>query len=108
MSTLIIFLFAALGEIGGSFAFWAWMRLDKSPLWLVPGMISLGLFAWALTRVDAAFAGRAFAAYGGVYIASSLMWLWMVEGQRPDRWDLTGGVISVIGAAVILLGPRGV
>ncbi len=103
---LAVFLLAALGEIAGSFAFWAVVRLGKSPLWLVPGMISLAFFAWMLTRIDVDFAGRAFAAYGGVYIASSLMWLWVAEGQRPDRFDILGGAISLAGAAVILLAHR--
>jgi small multidrug resistance family-3 protein len=56
--------------------------------------------------VDSAYAGRAFAAYGGVYIASSLMWLWLVEGIRPDRWDIAGALICLVGASVILWGPR--
>ncbi len=69
-------------------------------------MASLALFAWLLTRSDSAFAGRSYAAYGGVYIAASLVWLWLAEGQRPDRWDLIGGAICLLGAAVIVLGPR--
>jgi small multidrug resistance family-3 protein len=69
-------------------------------------MLSLASFAWVLTRTDADFAGRAYAAYGGVYIAASLGWLWMVEGARPDRWDLAGATLCLTGAAVILLGPR--
>ncbi len=98
---------AAIAEIAGCFAFWAWLRLDKSPWWLVPGMVSLILFAYLLTRIDSGFAGRAYAAYGGVYIAASLGWMWLVEAQRPDRWDLAGAVICLGGAAVILFGPRG-
>ncbi|MDE0725909.1 MAG: YnfA family protein [Alphaproteobacteria bacterium] len=98
---------AAIAEIAGCFAFWAWLRLDKSPWWLVPGMGSLILFAYLLTRIDSGFAGRAYAAYGGVYIAASLGWMWLVEAQRPDRWDLAGAVICLGGAAVILFGPRG-
>jgi small multidrug resistance family-3 protein len=66
----------------------------------------LVLFALFLTRVDSPFAGRAYAAYGGVYIAASLIWLWLVEGARPDRWDLLGALVCLIGAAMILLGPR--
>lgn len=97
---------AAVAEIAGCFAFWAWLRLDRSPLWLVPGVASLIVFAFLLTRIDSAFAGRAYAAYGGVYIAASLAWLWIVEGNRPDRWDLAGAVICLVGAAVILWGPR--
>jgi small multidrug resistance family-3 protein len=69
MATLTIYIGAALAEIAGCFAFWAWLRLDRSPLWLVPGMASLALFAWLLTRIDSDFAGRAYAAYGGIYVS---------------------------------------
>ncbi len=106
MKTSILYLAAALAEIAGCFAFWAWLRLDKSALWLIPGMVSLGIFAWLLTMVDASAAGRAYAAYGGIYIAASLAWLWGAEGLRPDRWDLIGATICLIGAAVIIAGPR--
>ncbi|MGE0774020.1 MAG: YnfA family protein [Sphingomonadaceae bacterium] len=104
--TAIIYLGAALAEIAGCFAFWAWLRLDKSILWLVPGMFSLAAFAWLLTLIDASQAGRAYAAYGGVYIGSAIGWLWLVEGVRPDRWDLLGGTVCLVGAAIILCGPR--
>jgi small multidrug resistance family-3 protein len=107
MWTIPTYILAAFAEIGGCFAFWAWLRLDKTPLWLVPGMASLVLFAWALTRIDVDFAGRAYAAYGGIYILASLVWLWAVEGSRPDRWDAIGAAICVVGAVVILFGPRG-
>ena len=106
-ASLLVYAGAALAEIAGCFAFWAWLRLGRTALWLVPGMLSLALFAWLLTRVDAALAGRAYAAYGGVYIAASLLWLWAVEGARPDRWDAMGAAICLLGAAVILFGPRG-
>ncbi|MBY8824659.1 YnfA family protein [Sphingomonas colocasiae] len=105
--TPLIYLGAALAEIFGCFAFWAWLRLGKSALWVAPGMVSLALFAWALTMVESALAGRAFAAYGGVYIVASLGWLWAVEGARPDRWDIMGGAVCLLGAALILFGPRG-
>ncbi|KAA0686104.1 YnfA family protein [Azospirillum brasilense] len=107
MNALAVYATAAVGEIAGCFSFWAWLRLDKSPLWLIPGLASLAAFAWLLTRIDASFAGRAYAAYGGVYVAASLMWLWAVEGQRPDRWDLIGAAVCLVGAAIVLLGPRG-
>lgn len=97
---------AALGEIAGCFAFWAWARLDKSAWWLLPGALSLAAFAWLLTLSDADLAGRAYAAYGGVYIAASLLWLWLVEKSGPDRWDLAGAALCLIGAGVILFGPR--
>jgi len=107
MPTAFAFILAALAEIAGCFAFWAWLRLGKSPFWAVPGVASLIVFACALTLVPSDAAGRAYAAYGGIYIAASLIWLWLVEGVRPDRWDMTGALICLIGAAVILFAPRG-
>ncbi|HXF54134.1 MAG TPA: YnfA family protein [Hyphomicrobiaceae bacterium] len=107
MPTLAYFVLAAVAEIAGCFAFWAWLRLHSSPLWLIPGAACLLLFAYFLTQVDVAFAGRAYAAYGGIYIAASLVWLWAAEGRVPDRWDLTGAAICCAGALVILWGPRG-
>ncbi len=107
MRSFFLFAAAAAAEIGGCFAFWAWLRLGRSALWVLPGLVLLALFAYLLTRTDAAYAGRAFASYGGVYIAASLLWLWGVEGTRPDRWDALGAAICILGAAVILFGPRG-
>lgn len=106
MKTAAIYLAAAIAEIGGCFAFWAWLRLDRSPLWIVPGIASLALFAWLLTLNEASAAGRAYAIYGDVYIATSLLWLWAVEQIRPDRWDLIGATICLIGATVIFAAPR--
>ena len=97
---------AAVAEIAGCFSFWAWLRLDRSPWWLVPGIAALCLFAYLLTLVDADHAGRTYAVYGGVYIATALVWLWLAEGVRPDRWDLCGAGICLFGAAIILWGPR--
>ena len=102
-----IFVAAALCEIGGCFSFWAWLRLGKSALWLLPGVALLVAFAWLLTLVDSSAAGRAYATYGGIYIAASLGWLWVAEGVRPDRWDLLGAAVCVAGACIILLAPRG-
>lgn len=106
--TAAIYIAAALAEIAGCFAFWSWLKLGKSALWLIPGMLSLAAFAYLLTLVEVEAAGRAYATYGGVYIAASLAWLWAVEGMRPDRWDLTGAALCLVGAAVILVGPRAV
>jgi small multidrug resistance family-3 protein len=106
MLTPFAYIGAALAEIAGCFAFWAWLRLDRSPLWIAPGMVSLALFAWLLTLIDSEAAGRAYAAYGGVYICASLLWLWAVEGVRPDRWDVSGALVCLVGAGMILLGPR--
>ncbi|MGK2285372.1 YnfA family protein [Pedomonas sp. V897] len=107
MAAIGWYILAAAGEIAGCFAFWAWARLGKSVWWLLPGLASLAAFAFALTRVEADFAGRAYAAYGGIYITASILWLWAVEGHAPDRWDLTGAAVALLGAAIILWGPRG-
>lgn len=101
------YILAALGEIGGCFAFWAWLRMHKSPLWLIPGMIALVIFALTLTRVETSNAGRAYAAYGGVYILASIAWLRVVEGVAPDRWDILGVAVCLTGSAIIFFGPRG-
>jgi small multidrug resistance family-3 protein len=101
-----IYLGAALAEIAGCFAFWAWLRLSKSAWWLVPGCACLVVFAYLLTLVDSGQAGRAYAAYGGIYITSALVWLWLAEGVRPDRWDLLGAALCLAGACVILLAPH--
>ncbi|WP_439552866.1 YnfA family protein [Falsiroseomonas sp.] len=106
MRTAAIYAAAALAEIAGCFAFWAWLRLGHSAVWAVAGVAALVAFAWLLTLVEVAAAGRAFAAYGGIYVAASLVWLRVVEGIAPDRWDLTGGAVVLAGAAIIVWGPR--
>ena len=106
MNNITIYVGAAIAEIGGCFAFWAWLRLGRSPLWGLIGALSLIIFGMLLTRADVAFAGRAYAAYGGVYIATSLLWLFLVERIVPDRWDIIGAGICLVGTALILWGPR--
>lgn len=106
-ANLAAFVAAAVFEIAGCFAFWLWLRRGASPLVAAVGIVSLIVFAIALTKVDSAFAGRAYAAYGGIYIAASLGWLWIAEGQRPSVTDLLGATIAVIGALIIIgLAPR--
>jgi len=107
MVSIAIYIAAGLAEIAGCFAFWAWLKLGRSAWWLVPGALSLALFAYLLTWIDSTAAGRAYAAYGGIYIALSILWLWIVEGARPDRWDLTGAAVCIAGASIILFAPRG-
>ena len=102
----LIYTAAALAEIAGCFGFWAWLRLGKSVGWLIPATVSLVLFAYLLTLIQTPTAGRAFAAYGGVYIIASLVWMWLIEGAVPDRWDLTGAALCLAGAAVIVAAPR--
>ena len=105
-TTLAIYAGAALAEIAGCFAFWAVLRGGHSIWWLAPGLASLILFAWLLTLSSADAAGRAFAAYGGIYILASLFWLVIVERVALTRWDLIGGALALAGCVVILLGRR--
>ncbi len=106
LTTFAIYVAAALAEIAGCFAFWMWLRQDRSAVWVAPGLLALAAFAWLLALAPTEHAGRAYAAYGGIYILASLAWLWTIEGQRPDRWDVAGALICVLGAAVILFAPR--
>lgn len=99
---LVAFALAAFFEIAGCFAFWVWLRRGVSPLVVLLGTASLVAFAVTLTRVDSMFAGRAYAAYGGIYIAASLVWLWLAEGQRPSTSDLLGVGIAIVGALIII------
>ena len=105
MKSLAFYGLAAIFEISGCYCFWLSLRLQRSPLWLVPGVASVVLFALVLTQIEVQFAGRAFAAYGGIYIVASLIWLWIVERQSPDLADLLGSALCVVGAGVILFGP---
>ena len=99
---LLAFVVAATFEIAGCFAFWKWLRDGRSPLLALAGIVSLIVFAVMLTRVESPFAGRAYAAYGGIYIAASLAWLWVVEQQRPTLSDLIGAAVAVAGAVIII------
>ena len=101
-TNVVIFVLAAFFEIAGCFAFWMSLRRGATPLMAVLGVVSLIAFAFALTRVDSAFAGRAYAAYGGIYIAASLAWLWIVEGQVPTRADVLGAALAIVGALMII------
>jgi len=98
----LAFAAAAFFEIAGCFAFWAWLRRGSSVGVVLVGVVSLIAFAVTLTRVDSAFAGRAYAAYGGIYIAASLLWLWLAEGQQPTLSDAVGAGIAIAGALVII------
>lgn len=102
IQNLVAFTVAAVLEILGCFTFWRWLRRGASPAIAALGIVSLIGFAVALTRVDAAFAGRAYAAYGGIYIAASLAWLWVVERQVPTRTDVLGAALAIAGALVIV------
>lgn len=106
MQNVVWFIVAAVCEIAGCYTAWMWLRLGRSAWWLLPGTLSLIVFALALTRVDAAFAGRVFAAYGGIYILSSLLWMAVVERTAPRITDYVGAAVCLAGAWIILYGAR--
>lgn len=106
MKDIIYFVLAAFCEIFGCYAFWRYLRLHHSVYWLIPGIISLLVFAFLLTRIQSEFAGRIYAVYGGIYIGSSLLWLNFVENATPDKWDIIGAAVCLIGAMIILFMPR--
>ena len=100
------FFIAAIAEIAGCFTFWMWLRESRSGFWIIPGLLSLAIFAVALTRVDSSVAGRSYAAYGGVYILASLLWMIIVEKQKPDLWDFCGVALCIAGSMLIVLPSR--
>ncbi len=104
MKAGLLMLGAALAEIAGCFSVWAWWRSGATAWWLLPGAACLAAFAWLLALVPSNAAGRTYAAYGGVYVTASIVWLMLVEGRRPDGFDLGGAAICLGGTAVILLG----
>jgi len=105
VKTLGLFMATAVAEIVGCYLPYLWLRQGK-PIWLLaPAVASLALFVWLLTLHPQA-AGRTYAAYGGVYVAIALVWLWLVDGKPPDRWDLVGGAVALVGMAIIAFAPR--
>lgn len=103
---ILIYIFAAIMEIAGCFSFWAWLKLGKSIFWIIPGILALCLFALALSYIDSEYAGRAYAAYGAIYIMSSIIWMWLIEKNTPDLFDIIGLVICLLGAFIILFGRK--
>lgn len=105
LKTIALFFLTAVAEIVGCYLPYLWLTQGKSIWLLVPGAASLALFAWLLTLHPAA-AGRVYAAYGGVYIFVAVLWLWGVDGIRPDRWDIIGASVALCGMAIIMFAPR--
>ncbi|GEA50825.1 UPF0060 membrane protein [Vibrio inusitatus NBRC 102082] len=103
--TVTLFVLTALAEIVGCYLPYLWLREDKSILLLIPAAISLAAFAWLLTLHPTA-TGRVYAAYGGVYISVALIWLWLVDGEKPTTWDIIGGSIALVGMAIIMFAPK--
>ncbi len=104
--TALLFAATAVAEIVGCYLPYLWLRHGKPAWLLIPAAASLALFAWLLTLHPQA-AGRVYASYGGVYVTIALLWLWAVEGVRPDRWDYLGIGLCLAGMGVIMLAPRG-
>lgn len=106
LKTFGLFAITALAEIIGCYLPYLWLRQGKSAWLLVPAAASLMLFAWLLSLHPTA-AGRVYAAYGGVYIGTAIVWLWLVDGIRPTTWDLLGSAVALLGMAIIMFAPRG-
>ncbi|UNK43161.1 YnfA family protein [Luteimonas sp. S4-F44] len=105
MKTLLLFLLTAVAEIVGCYLPYLWLRKAGSAWLLLPAALSLALFVWLLSLHPTA-SGRVYAAYGGVYVAVALVWLWRVDAVVPTRWDLLGAALCLAGMAVIMLSPR--
>ncbi|MES2840927.1 MAG: YnfA family protein [Pseudomonadota bacterium] len=107
MKTLLLYFVTAIAEIVGCYLPLLWLRGQGSGWWLLPAAaVSLATFAWLLT-LHAAPSGRVYAAYGGVYVAVALAWLWSVDGVRPSNWDVAGVGVTLAGMAIIAFQPRG-
>jgi small multidrug resistance family-3 protein len=104
--SILLFIVAALAEIGGAWLIWQGVRDHRGLLWIGAGVIALGLYGFVATVQSDANFGRILAAYGGIFVAGSLAWGVVVDKFRPDRWDIIGAVICLIGVAVIMYAPR--
>jgi len=105
--SVALFMLAAVAEIGGAWLVWQGVREHRGFVWVGAGVIALGLYGFVATlQVDAHF-GRILAAYGGVFVVGSLVWGMVVDGFRPDRYDVAGAAVSLLGVAVIMFAPRG-
>lgn len=103
--TAVLFFVTAVAEILGCYLAYLYLRQGASAWVLLPAGVSLCVFVWLLTLPDSA-AGRIYAAYGGVYVATAVLWLWLIEGHRPDAWDLIGAGVAIAGMGIILFAPR--
>ncbi|NUW46957.1 YnfA family protein [Nonomuraea rhodomycinica] len=105
--SLVLFALAALAEIGGAWLIWQGVREQRGLAWIGAGVIALGLYGFVATLQPDANFGRILAAYGGVFVAGSLAWGMVVDGFRPDRWDVIGALVCLAGVLVIMYAPRG-
>ncbi|MFI7630628.1 YnfA family protein [Microbispora rosea] len=105
--SLLLFVLAAFAEIGGAWLVWQGVREQRGLLWIGGGVIALGLYGLVATFQPDANFGRILAAYGGVFVAGSLVWGMLVDGFRPDRWDIIGALVCLAGVLIIMYAPRG-
>ena len=103
--SIFYFLLAGIAEIGGGYLVWLYMRDDKSPLYLLAGAIILILYGIIPTFQPEASFGKVYAAYGGVFIALSILWGWLIDGLRPDMYDIIGGLVCLVGVYIIMYAP---
>ncbi len=106
LKSIMLFVVAAFAEIGGAWLIWQGVREHRGLLWIGAGVIALGLYGFVATLQPDADFGRILAAYGGIFVAGSLAWGMVVDKFRPDRWDIIGAIICLIGVAVIMYAPR--
>lgn len=104
--SILLFLLAAIAEIGGAWLVWQGVREHRGLLWIAAGMIALGLYGLVATLQPDANFGRILAAYGGVFVVGSLAWGMVADGFRPDRYDIAGAAICLVGVAIIMYAPR--
>ncbi|HEU4568589.1 MAG TPA: YnfA family protein [Marmoricola sp.] len=107
LRSLVLFVVAALAEIGGAWLVWQGVRESRGWVWAGLGILALGAYGFVATLQPDAHFGRILAAYGGVFVAGSLAWGVVVDGYRPDRYDVTGALVCLAGVAVIMYAPRG-
>lgn len=106
LRSISLFVAAAVAEIGGAYLVWQGVRERRGLVWIGAGVVALGLYGFFATFQPSPHFGRILAAYGGVFVAGSLVWAVVLDGFRPDRWDLIGAAICLIGVAVIMYAPR--
>jgi small multidrug resistance family-3 protein len=104
--SILLFVLAAVAEIGGAWLVWQGVREHRGGIWIGAGVIALGVYGFVATLQPDANFGRILAAYGGVFVVGSLLWGMALDGFRPDRWDVTGALICLVGVAVIMYAPR--
>lgn len=104
--SVVLFVLAAIAEIGGAWLVWQGVREQRGLLWMGAGVLALGIYGFVATLQPDAHFGRILAAYGGVFVAGSLVWAVLLDGFRPDRWDIIGALICLVGVGVIMYAPR--